>query len=415
MTCRLAVPAFAFVVASACDGSEPTSPAATLRFVATGPVIAFVGVNVIPMDAELVLPDQIVVVEHGRIALVGSTAAVQVPANATQVDGRGRYLIPGLADMHAHVHDAQRDLFVPAGITTVRNLWGVPGMLEFAAATHDPLSTTDPSVVAWPSVYSASPGVDGSPPTWNFTREINNPEDAEGVVDELAREGWAFLKLYNRLSLDTYDAIADAADARGIRFGGHVPWAVSLDHVLARGHAFIEHLTGYDRALGAPGLPPSSWAYVDQSLAGELAAHTAQAGTWNCPTLVVTNAIGRRWLAPDEFNRSVSARRAMVRALRDAGAGLLAGTDAGTDYIQAGMSLHDELAEFVAAGLTPFEALRAATSEAARFLELEGEFGMIVQGSRADLVLLDANPLDDIGNTRRIAGVMVRGRWLARQ
>jgi imidazolonepropionase-like amidohydrolase len=105
----------------------------------------------------------------------------------------------------------------------------------------------------------------------------------------------------------------------------------------------------------------------------------------------------------------------MGRALRDAGAGLLAGTDAGTDYIQAGMSLHDELAEFVAAGLTPFEALRAATSEAARFLELEGEFGMIVQGSRADLVLLDANPLDDIGNTRRIAGVMVRGRWLARQ
>lgn len=415
MRSRLIVPVFTSLVAAACsDATSVTVPEADLQFVATSPVVAFVGATVIPMHTERVLPDHIVVVDRGRITLVGPAAAVQLPAGATQIDARGRYLIPGLADMHAHVHDAQRGQFVPAGITTVRNLWGVPGMLEFAAATHDPLSTTDPAADVWPSVYSASPGIDGSPPTWDYTREVNDPAAAAAVVDGLAAEGWSFLKLYNRLSLEVYDAIAAAADARGIRFGGHVPWAVPLEHALSRGHAFIEHLTGYDRALGAELLPPSSWAYVDAGLMREVAERTAEAGTWNCPTLVVTNAIANRWLPAEEYQRSVAARRGMVRALRDAGAGLLAGTDAGTEYIQAGFAIHEELAEFVSAGLTPFEALRAATSDAAKFLEREGEFGMIVQGSRADLVLLDGNPLDDIANTRTIAGVMVRGRWHTR-
>jgi len=411
---RNIVLSLALLAAGACADTEPSAPSGPLGFVATAPIVAFIGVTVVPMDSERVLPDQIVVIDNGRITTIGSSGQVDVPAGATRIDGRGRFLTPGLADMHVHLGDADIEAYVSAGITTVRNMWGVPGMLEFAAQSRGPLSTADDGTRASPAVYSASPGIDGSPPTWAYTREISNPADAEALVAEMASEGWSFLKLYNRLSPEVYDALADAAALHGIRFLGHVPWAVTLEHALDRGHASIEHLTGYDRALGSPVLPPLSWTLADAGGAAALAERTALAGTWNCPTLVVTNAIGRRVLTPAEFEQSLATRRAMVRALRDAGAPLLVGTDGGIDIVRAGHAIHDELAEFVAAGLTPFEALRAATSDAARFLDQEGEFGMIVTGSRADLLLLDANPLADIGNARRIAGVMIRGRWHAR-
>ena len=256
---RNIVLSLALLAAGACADTEPSAPSGPLGFVATAPIVAFIGVTVVPMDSERVLPDQIVVIDNGRITTIGSSGQVDVPAGATRIDGRGRFLTPGLADMHVHLGDADIEAYVSAGITTVRNMWGVPGMLEFAAQSRGPLSTADDGTRASPAVYSASPGIDGSPPTWGYTREISNPADAEALVAEMASEGWSFLKLYNRLSPEVYDALADAAALHGIRFLRHVPWAVTLEHALDRGHASIEHLTGYDRALG----PGSAATFVD--------------------------------------------------------------------------------------------------------------------------------------------------------
>ena len=235
---------------------------------------------------------------------------------------------------------------------------------------------------------------------------------AAPLVARLAGEGWRWVKVYSHLDAPVFEALADAADAHGIRLLGHVPFAVPLQRALDRGMLSIEHLTGYELALGAGGgTVAERWASVRIADMPAVAQATARAGTWNCPTLMVTTLLGGTGAAAEEAHRR---RRLMVGALHAAGARILAGTDSGIDATAAGTSLHDELAELVASGLSPLEALQAATSSPAEFLGRVGEIGTMAPGARADLVLVDGDPRQDVGLLRHPRGVLLRGAWLER-
>jgi imidazolonepropionase-like amidohydrolase len=307
-----------------------------------------------------------------------------------------------------------------------------------------------------PSIYTAGPIIDGNPPIWPRSDVIESAQQAEELVRRQKAAGYDFLKIYNRLNKEAYDAIATAAKQNGIAFAGHVPESVGLTNALNSGQRSIEHLDYYYEAVrSANGRAPAgrsaivehfSWASVDDAKIGRVASQTREAGVWNCPTLVVlqkwTTAEGMKemlsrpemsYVAPAtlEFwsparnylarmspvdikvvHTGDTARKRMVKALHDAGAGLLLGTDTGNPFVVPGFSLHEELANFVVAGLTPYQALRAGTYDAADFMHAADEWGVVAEGRRADLVLLDADPFDDVTHARSISGVMIRGRWL---
>jgi imidazolonepropionase-like amidohydrolase len=415
-----------------------------------GGVTCFVGVDVVRVAEGDVLSDQVVVVRDGRIEALGPVGETQVPEGARVVDGEGAFLAPGLADMHVHLVDPTRlVLFLANGVTTVRDLFGNPFKLQLRAqlAAGEALG---------PALHTAGPIIDGDPPVWSGSDVVTTTEEAVAVVRAQHEAGYDFLKVYERLSAEVYEAIVSEAARLGIEVHGHVPQAAGLDLVLESGQSTIEHLTSYGPALARKGAPrpavaaaalpmAAGWTAVDAEKQAFYADWTAEAGTWNCPTLVVTE---RAFSCPDAgwhdeatspglgyvgamlqqswgagaatYSSSCEAiqagmpgRYAFVKALHEAGAGLLIGTDTPNPWVVPGFSIHGELAHFVAAGLTPAEVLRIATLDAARFLQ--DDFGDVRTGLRADLVLLAANPLEDLAAYREPLGVMVRGRWLPRE
>ena len=408
-------------------------------------IAAFLNVNVIPMSDERIIEQQTVIVRDGIIDRIGHVDEVPVPEDATVIDGTDRFLIPGLAEMHAHVPpagsgDLERDLalFVANGVTTVRGMLGHPSHLELRTALLE-------GEIFGPRLVTSGPSLNG--------RSVNGAADGARQVREQHAAGYDFIKIHPGLDDGEFAAIAAAANELGMPFAGHVPVAVGLANALAAGMASIDHLDGYIVALMPPHHDASGGygGFFDVLLVGDveehripdLAAATAAAGTWTVPTetLVeqlidaapaselqtrvemryVPEATVERWVRAKErqrqergFSNEIAAkairiRRALIRALHDAGAGILLGSDAPQVFNVPGFSLHRELELMVAAGLTPFEALRAGTVNAARFLGLQT--GVIATGREADLVVLDANPLVDISSTRRVHGVMVRGNW----
>jgi imidazolonepropionase-like amidohydrolase len=361
--------------------------------------------SVIPMNSERVVTGRTIVVEDGRVTVMGPDGTFPVPSGAVLYDAGGAYVVPGLIDMHVHVRSPDLGAYLDNGVTSVRNMWGF-------AALPALIAQIESGEVEGPTVYSASPGLDATPVSWPQTQIVEDPSLADSVVAAQVAAGWRFLKIYNRLSPDVFDAIFASARTRGIRVVGHVPFAVSVEHALDSGMASIEHLTGYGLAVttDSGASPAGAWVHVDASRMPGLAARTASAGTWNCPTMSVIEVITR---SSDPATRAATlANRAlMVGALRDAGARLLAGTDSGIGYTAPGESIHDELADLVAAGLTPYEALRAATSGAAEFLEEQADVGTLAVGRRADLLVVAGNPLADVSVLRHPALVMRRGVW----
>ncbi|MGB5336143.1 MAG: amidohydrolase family protein [Woeseiaceae bacterium] len=410
---------------------------------------AFVNVNVIPMTTAEVRTAQTVIVEAGLIAEIGSVDEIRIPEAATVVDGTDRYLMPGLAEMHAHVPAADsknldRDfsLFVANGVTTVRGMLGDASHLALRQKLLD-------GEVFGPRLITSGPSLNG--------RSVQGAADARQQVRLQAALGYDFVKIHPGLSADEFRAIADTANEIGIPFAGHVPVAAGLSEALGHNMATIDHLDGYFVAL----LPPDSHRFggyggffdimlaseLQQDRIDELAAATASSGTWNVATQVlVEHRVAdlsvddllnrpeyrympqetlRRWaesrrqtIAEQGFDPEVAAlaielRRRLIRALHEAGAGLLLGSDAPQVFNVPGFSLHRELDILVASGLTPFEALQTGTAAVARFLS--SNTGIVAAGREADLLLLDANPLDNIENTRRIHGVMLRGQWLPGQ
>ena len=375
-------------------------PEDTIAVAATR-TIAFVGVNVVSMRTSTVDRERTVIIRDRRIVTIGPETSTPVPPDAFVVNARGGYLMPGLVDMH--VHNAVRDgaLYVPNGITTVRNMWGYPGLRDYASRVlREDLRA--------PTILNVSPGLDGRPASWPQTRFVDDVAKVGDTTRHVLSEGWSALKIYDRVSSAAFDSIIAIGHAAGVRVIGHVPFSVPVERALASGQDEIEHLTGYESALG-----PRGWTVIDERRIPALVSQTVAAGTWNCPTLAIISELVRRQ-APGDREVVVRNRRRFVKALHDGGARLLVGTDSGIDVVPAGSTIHVELAEFVAAGLTPYDALRAATYDAAESLGALDEFGTVAEGRRADLLLLDRNPLADVANVRPFRGVMVRGTWIPR-
>ncbi|HEU5040834.1 MAG TPA: amidohydrolase family protein [Gemmatimonadales bacterium] len=414
-------------------------------------VTAFVDVTVIPMDRERSLRHQTVVVRGDRIVEIGPTGRTTVPEGGTRVDGRGKYLIPGLAEMHAHIPGGQaadsiveRTLFLytAGGITTIRGMLGHPRhlVLRERAARGEIVS---------PTIYAAGPSFNGN--------TVPTPEAAAKAVQEQKAAGYDLLKIHPGVTRAAFDTLVATARRVGIPFAGHVPEEVGVAHAIEAGYASIEHLDGYLEAMLRDGasVKPSESAFfgmnlgdqVDESKLPGLVRATRQAGVWNVPTQVLmenlitagtAEELARRpemryvpaaavaqWTearstmlqetgsTEASARRMIEVRRRLIKALHDAGAGLLLGSDAPQVWNVPGFSTHRELESLVAAGLTPWQALETGTRNVARYFGTEKETGTIEAGKRADLVLLDADPLADIRNTTRRAGVMVRGRWLS--
>jgi len=412
----------------------------------TAPV-AIIGASVIPMDRERVLPGHTVVISAGRIAAVGPDADVTVPEGAHRIDAAGKYVIPALAEMHAHIPggqatdaDIERVLYLYAanGIGTIRGMLGHPRHLPLRerAARGELVS---------PWIYTSGPSLNGN--------SVPTPEAAREAVSKQKAAGYDFLKIHPGILSGPFDALAEAAGKAGIQMSGHVPAAVGLQRALEVPYASIDHLDGYVEALAGPDAPASQLfgvnlaARVDESRIADLVKATREAGVSNVPT----QALLEHWVGPDDAEtmagwpemryvseeelanwtelkrkfasaasaadraRFLDVRRTLIKALHDGGARLLLGSDAPQTWNVPGFSIHRELQYLVRAGLSPYQALETGTRNIAAFFGTDKERGTIETGRRADVVVLEGNPLDDIANTGRISAVVLGGRLLTRE
>jgi imidazolonepropionase-like amidohydrolase len=420
--------------------------ALTPRLQASQDITAFVHVNVLTMDREQVLGDQTVVVRGDRIHEIGPSGSVGVPTGATVIDGAGKFLMPGLCDMHTHFFDeGDLLLFVANGVTTVRNLHGYPMHLVWREQVR-----RDERL--GPTIYTSGPILDGDPPNDPSFWSVASPEVARKLVDIQIAAGYDCIKVMNLIRRDVCNAIMDEARRHGIPVVGHVPTDVGLRHVLESGQSSIEHFDGYGMASARNGDRLKGlndryrgyfegWDNVDETKFADLIALTLQAGTWICPTLTAfrrtlmlqenprhaLHAPEARFLAPslvgkwkkwnpssaliDAARRVEPIRERALKQLYDAGVPILLGTDCSMPNVVVGFSVIQELQYLVEIGLTPYQAISTGTSAAASFLGEAGEFGTVTVGKRADLLLVEADPLEDVGNVSKRAGVMVRGQW----
>jgi imidazolonepropionase-like amidohydrolase len=412
-----------------------------------------------------------VVVVGNRIAALGKTGKVRVPKGAQVVDATGKYLIPGLWDMHVHVFAKRSQekydfpLFIANGVTSIREMWTKVDQM--------------PQVNLWRKEFYEHPGtlprfaavgtlVDGLPNTWKDSDTVSTADEARLMVDKLKAGGVDFVKVYNNLSREAYFAIAAEARKQRIPFAGHVPERILWREASDAGQRSIEHLTGianiyYDcptielmtKKEFPNGVPKDSpdrplieqaLELCDEKKAFALFQHLAKNGTWQVPTLILQKTMttdaetlyrddrlkyipgGKETFRGDywgQYRRTPAERDSLrmklqrsfrvVRMMHRAGVKFMAGTDVGNPYLYPGFSLHDELALFVEAGFTPMEALQTATRNPAEFLGMLDSLGTIEKGKLADLVLLEANPLDNISNTQRINAVVVNGRYLSKE
>lgn len=432
--------------------------------------LVFNHVTVIDMTGAPPKADMTVVVVGNRIAALGKTGTVRVPKGAQVVDATGEYLIPGLWDMHVHVFAKRRrekydfPLFIANGVTSIREMWTAVDQM--------------PQVNLWRKEFYEHPGtlprfaavgtlVDGLPKIWKDSDTVSTPDEARLMVGKLKAGGVDFFKVYENLSREAYFAIAAEARKQHLPFAGHVPERITWREASDAGQRSIEHLTGianiyYDCptieamakkdlpeaiATGSPDLPfiKQALELCDEKKAFALFQHLAKNDTWQVPTLIFQKTViidaetlyrderlkyipggketfrGDYWSkfrrTPAEWDNLRMKRErsfAVVRMMHRAGVKFMAGTDVGNPYIYPGFSLHEELALFIEAGFTPMEALQTATRNPAKFLGMLDSLGTIEKRKFADLVLLEANPLENISNTQRINAVVVNGRYLSK-
>jgi imidazolonepropionase-like amidohydrolase len=435
--------------------------------------IAITHVAVIDATGAPAKADTTVVITDGRISSIGPSAQVKAPDGAQVVDATGKFLIPGLWDMHVHWYlERYLTLFIANGVTGVRQMWGVPMHQQW----RDKIERGD---LVGPRMVIASRIVDGPKPIWPGSATASDEAQGRAAVVEAKRAGADFVKVYSLLPREAFLGIADEAKKQGIPFAGHVPLSVALSEASDAGMKCVEHLTGVVSACSSreDELLKAAREAVDAAAAAEnpmlvlnqprvlefmriandsysaekaaaLFAQLKRNGTWQCPTLTVlhnTAFIDDPALASDprlkyipakvkgawdptkdprfkdrpaerlEFEKkSFPKKLEIVGAMQRAGVGILAGTDTLNPYCMPGFSLHGELGFLVQSGLTPMEALQSATIAPARFLGMETELGTVEKGKLADLVLLRGNPLDDIRNTQKIEAVIARGRLFER-
>ena len=426
--------------------------AAGLAAQAVAPEIAFTHVNVLPMTGRKVLRDQTVLIRGSVIYKVGPAKKIKPLENALRIDGSGKYLLPGISEMHGHipVREGQDDalvretmlLYLCNGVTLLRGMLGDP----YHLVLQDQVST---GKVLGPRIYTASPSLNGN--------SAKTPEEGRQKVREYKRAQYDFLKIHPGLSLPTLEAIAQSAREEGLPFSGHVPAEVGIQRALALGYASIDHLDGYVEGLVAvpKATSPHTASYFGYDQTGRadpkkipgLVKATKASGTW----IVPTQSLLERWFEPisgpemvnrpemrymppatllkwrvfkqqlldspayhpDTAEAFLSLRRQLLREMEKQGVQLLLGSDSPQVGNVPGFSIHSEMQALANACLSPYTILRSGTANPARFFGKEGVYGTVVPLATADLILLDANPLDDIRNMQRIAGVMTQGRWLS--
>jgi N-acetylglucosamine-6-phosphate deacetylase len=421
--------------------------------------VAFTGVNVIPMDKERVLANQTVLVKNGVIAEIGKN--VKIPKDAQIIDGSGKYLIPGLVDMHTHllsdgddypdsIAEDELRVMVANGVTTARFMIGTPEQLILRR------KSAKGEIVA-PQIYSASPHLTGREQGNNFV--VNTPEEAREAVRKSKAAGYDFIKITTFIKAEVYEAAIDEAAKQNIRVVGHADARfVGLQRAL-KARQQIEHLDGYLEAILRDDAPtknsisdlyiydPKNWESldsVDESKIAKIARMTVESNPFVNPTQhFMKNTFGlprseesiraqpdfrfypakvqEQWLNFYKKNRFINQvsyekrarwieiRNKIIKAIHDAGGKIMTGSDTPEFLWLYGFSMHRELKALADAGLSNYAALEAATKNPAMFFGNLKEVGTIEKGKRADFVLLDANPLENISATEKRAGVMLKG------
>jgi len=431
------------VLTVGCGGEPPTMISGDF---------AFLNVNVLPMDGsgDRVLERQVVMIENGEVSLIGAVDEFSVAEDVTSIDGEDYFLIPGLTEMHGHLPDPRMSdqdirnllfLYVANGVTTVRGMQGNPSQFALRNAIER-------GRLLGPKLYLASVSMNGN--------SVTTPEEASQRAREYKVDGYDLIKTHEGMSLDAFNALAETASEVDIPFGGHVSDYVGLRHALASGQMSIDHLDNYvealapsddradeDRGLRGVGALLES---VDESRIPELVRATVESGAWVVPTMVLWETaffnergsadvlsdrpevrymppeVVDRWreavdtrLASTDIgtNRRVaSLRRNILAALHEGGANIALGTDSPQIFSVPGFAMYHEMALYVEVGMTPYEVLEIGTRRPAEYFDAADQFGTVAVGSRADLILLKANPADDIGSVRNRVGVMVNGRWI---
>lgn len=428
--------------------SSPT-PAITTE---TSGDLVLTNVNLITMLDDRVLPNRAVVVTDGRITSVLPSDQVDTSAFAEIIDGKGRYLLPGLAEMHAHIphpSDAGEDrieetlfLYLSNGVTTIRGMLGHPYHLELREAVAE-------GTVLGPRIYTSGPSLNGG--------TVRTPEEARTQVRAQREAGYDFLKIHPGIQRAVFDTLVATANAVGIDFAGHVPVDVGIRHALESRYAGIDHVDGYLEGLvpESAGVEPGENGFfgynfaplVDLDLLPQLIQLTKDNGVW----IVTTESLFTRWASPEpaevylqqpemkympggtlyswrqnktnlisadnytreQWEEMMATRREIIRRLNDTGL-LLLGSDAPQVFNVPGFSIHREIDALQEAGLSAYDILRMGTVHPARFFGQEGEFGTIEPGASADLMLVAGNPLEDLDHLQNPTGVLIRGRWLDR-
>jgi imidazolonepropionase-like amidohydrolase len=416
--------------------------------------IAFTNVTVIPLDRPGAVADQTVVVRGDRIAAIGPSGKVPVPADATRVDGRGKFLMPGMAEMHAHIPgganasdaDMQRTLllFAANGITTIRGMLGEPRHLPLRDAVAK-------GQITGPTIFTS--GVSFSA---NTAKSI---DVAVRMVQEQKAAGYDLLKIHPGVPRDVFDAVAAEANRLGITFSGHVPADVGLERALSAKFRSIDHIDGYFEYAVRPDAPadvlknPGFFGsnltpYLDPARLAKAVAETRRAGVWIVPTqglleifmsAATPEELSKRpgveympaplvaawtkqrqgFMAQPGFSqenneRFLQERRKLLKALHDAGVDIALGSDAVQTFSVPGFSIFNEMAAMARAGLTPYDIYVTGSRNVARFFNRDMEVGTVTVGKIADLVLVEADPLASVANFERQTGTMLRGRWYPR-
>jgi imidazolonepropionase-like amidohydrolase len=435
---------FLLLAGLACDSQKTTLEAGDL---------AFTNVNVLPMTENTVLPDQTVIVRDGKIWKMGPVAELPLKGEGTVIDAKGQYLLPGISEMHAHIPTPREGddenvretlfLYLSNGITTIRGMLGQPYHLELKEqiAAGDILS---------PRVYTSSPSCNGN--------TVQTVEEAQTKVAQYAADGYDFLKIHPGIKLDVFTELVNTARKEGIAFSGHVPVDVGVDRAIDFQYASIDHLDGYIDGLvpktddfdpNAGGLFGYNFTdAADPAVIPDLVRRTKEAGIWIVPTQSLlarwvspkTGAemttepemkyvapgtrfswrqskdqiIGQEDYTPGTAEKFIGLRRQLLKEMEKQGVDLLLGSDAPQIFNVPGFSIQHEMQAMADAGLSNYAILRSGTANPARFFGQEGEYGVVQEGSSADLILLSANPLEDIRNMQNPQGVMVRGQWMDR-
>jgi imidazolonepropionase-like amidohydrolase len=409
------------------------------------------GATILKMNGDLV-KDHDVFVRDGAILSVQDQTLPPPSGNFQVIDGKGKFLMPGISEMHAHI-PVPRDgddqnvretlfLYLTNGITTIRGMLGNSYHLELKQMIEN-------NEILSPRVYTSSPSMNGN--------SVQSPEEASRLVKQYKEDGYDFLKIHPGITLPTMIELVRTADEVGIRFAGHVPIDVGIRNALSFGYWSIDHIDGYIEGMMPEGTDPTKGGFfgsqfardVDLKQISKLAKETAKQHVWVVPT----QSLFTRWISPEPPEQMIQAkemqymparvryswvsgkaqilnrdtyseedyevfldvRQNILRSLHRAGVDFLLGSDAPQVFNVPGFSIQHEMQSLVESGIPIIEILKSGTLNPARFFEEEGAYGEVTKGASADLILLSANPLEKISYMRQIEGVMVRGTWLSRK